>query len=41
LTRDVLQRFGCQRRGALDIKHHPWFKGTLVVCLLCICIWMI
>jgi protein kinase A len=36
LTRDVLQRFGCQRRGALDIKHHGWFKGAvLTACVLC------
>ena len=27
LTRDTVSRLGCMRRGALDIKHHEWFKG--------------
>ena len=29
LTRDTVSRLGCMRRGALDIKHHDWFKGKI------------
>jgi len=28
LIRDVNQRLGCLRRGALDIKHSPWYKDV-------------
>ena len=27
LVRDSHQRFGCLKRGAMDIKDHPWFSG--------------